>query len=101
MRMLIDVKFPLEPFNTLLKNGTAGEIIQKVLGDLKPQAAYFCAREGKRGATLVIDVPDPTKIPAVAEPFFLHFNASVELLPCMTPEDLGKAGLADLGRKYK
>ena len=47
MRMLIDVLMPLEPFNTLVKNGTAGQIIEKILGDLKPEAAYFAARDGK------------------------------------------------------
>lgn len=101
MRMLIDLKMPLEPFNTLVKNGTAGQILQKILGDLKPEAAYFTARDGKRGGTLVLDVPDASKMPAISEPFFLHFNASVEFHPCMTPADLAKAGLEDLGKKYK
>jgi hypothetical protein len=49
---------------------------------------------------MVIDVADASDIPAIAEPFFLHFNASVCFHPCMTPEDLAKAGLEELGRKY-
>ena len=101
MRMLIDLQMPLEPFNTLVKNGTAGQIIQKILTDLKPEAAYFVARDGKRGGTIVVDVSDASKMPAIAEPFFLHFNASVSFHPCMTPEDLAKAGLEELGKKYK
>ncbi len=101
MRMLVDVQMPLEPFNTLVKNGTAGQILQKVLKDLNPEAAYFTARDGKRGGTIVLDIADATHIPAVAEPFFLHFNASVSILPCMTPADLAKAGLEELGKKYK
>jgi len=101
MRMLIDLQMPLEPFNTLVKNGTAGQIIQKILTELKPEAAYFVARDGKRGGTIVVDVADASKIPAIAEPFFLHFNASVSFHPCMTPEDLAKAGLEELGKKYK
>jgi hypothetical protein len=101
MRMLVDISMPLEPFNTLVKKGTAGQVIQKILGDIKPEAAYFTARDGKRGGTLVVDVADATKIPAIAEPFFLHFDASVAFHPCMTPEDLGKAGLDELGKKYK
>jgi hypothetical protein len=100
MRMLIDIQMPLEPFNTLVKSGTAGQILQKILGDLKPEAAYFTARDGKRGGTIVLDIADASKIPAVAEPFFLHFNASVSVHPCMTPEDLAKAGLEELGKKY-
>ena len=101
MRMLMELQFPLEPFNTLVKNGTAGEIIQKILEDLKPEAAYFSERNGMRGGTFVIDVADASKIPAVAEPFFLHFNAHLSLHPCMTPADLGSSGLDDIGKKYR
>jgi len=101
MRMLVDIQFPLEPFNTLVKNGTVGQIIQEILGDLKPEAAYFTARDGKRGGTLVLDIAEASGLPAVAEPFFLRFNASASFHPCMTPEDLGKAGLEALGSKYK
>lgn len=101
MRMLIDVQLPLEPFNTLVKNGTAGQAIQKILDELKPEAAYFAARDGKRGGIIVLDVTDASKIPSVAEPFFLHFNASVSFHPCMTPADLAKAGLEELGKKYR
>ena len=100
MRMLVDFQMPLEPFNSLVRNGTAGQVIQKMLGDLKPEAAYFTARDGKRGGTLVIDVPNPSRIPAIAEPFFLRFNASVSFHPCMTPEELGEAGLDAIGKKY-
>ena len=99
--MLMDVNLPLEPFNTMVKNGTAGEKIQAVLADIKPEAVYFSERGGKRGAILIVDVPDPSKIPSLAEPFFLTFNASVEFHIVMAPEDLAKAGLDDIGKKYK
>lgn len=101
MRMLVDIQFPIEPFNTLVKNGTAGQIIQEILGDLKPEAAYFAVRDGKRGGTLVLDVSEASGLPAVAEPFFLRFNANVSFHPCMTPEDLAKADLGALGNKYR
>ena len=35
-----------------------------------------------------------SQIPAIAEPWFLAFNASLELHPAMTPDDLAKAGSA-------
>lgn len=101
LRMIVDLSMPPEPFNTLVRKGTAGETIQKILEDLKPEAAYFTAREGRRGGILVMDVADASKIPSIAEPFFLHFDASVEFHPCMTPEDLAKSGLDELGKKYK
>jgi len=100
MRMLVEFQLPPEPFNSLVKKGTAGDVIQKILGDLKPEAVYFAAREGKRGGIMVVDLPDASKIPAIAEPFFLHFQATVAFHPCMTPEDLGKAGLDELGKKW-
>jgi len=100
MRVLVEFQLPIEPFNSLVRKGTAGDTIQKILGDLKPEAVYFTAREGKRGGIMVLELPDASRIPAIAEPFFLHFQATVAFHPCMTPEDLGKAGLAELGKKW-
>jgi hypothetical protein len=100
MRMLIDFNFPLEPFNTLVRNGTVGQKIQQILEEIKPEAVYFSERGGKRGGIMIVDVADPSKVPAIAEPFFLTFNASVEFRIVMGPEELGRAGLDELGKKY-
>jgi hypothetical protein len=98
--MLVDFNFPLEPFNTLVRNGTAGQKIQQILEDIKPEAVYFSERNGKRGGIMIVDVADPSRVPVIAEPFFLTFNASVEFRIAMGPEDLAKAGLEELGKKY-
>ena len=100
MRMLIDFNFPLEPFNTLVRNGTAGQKIQEILEEIKPEAVYFSERGGKRGGIMIVDVTDPSKVSAIAEPFFLTFNASVEFHIVMGPEELGRTGLDELGKKY-
>jgi hypothetical protein len=100
MRMLIDFNFPLEPFNTLVRDGTVGQKIQQILEEIKPEAVYFSERGGKRGGIMIVDVADPSKVPAIAEPFFLTFNASVEFHIVMGPEELGRAGLDELGKKY-
>ncbi len=100
MRMLVDFECPIEPFNTMAKNGTAGTTIERVLEAIRPEAVYFTARNGKRGGTMVVDLPDASWIPKIAEHLFLAFEAKVELHPCMTPEDLQKAGLEELGKAY-
>lgn len=100
MRMIIDFNLPLEPFNSLVKNGTVGQKLQQILEDVKPEAVYFSERNGQRGGIMIVDVADPSKVPAIAEPLFLTFNASVQFHVAITPEDLASAGLDDLGKKW-
>jgi hypothetical protein len=93
MRMLLRVSIPVEAGNAAAKAGTLGSTVEQILGDLKPEAAYFFADEsGQRSASIVFDMQDPSEIPAVAEPWFLAFNATVSLRPIMNPQDLAKAG---------
>jgi len=100
MKMLMNVRFPHEPFNTLVRKGTVGGIIRKILDDLKPESIYFVEQEGTRGAVAIVDVADSSRIPSFAEPFFLNFNADCKFRIAMSPEDLGKAGLDELGKKW-
>jgi hypothetical protein len=100
MRMLLHVKFPIEPFNTAVRDGSVGKKIQRILEELKPEAVYFTEYQGRRGAILIVNVDDPSKVPMFAEPWFLAFNADCELHIVMTPADLAKADLAALGKKW-
>jgi hypothetical protein len=100
MRMIMNVLIPVEPFGTLVRNGTAGAKMQQILEDIKPEAAYFTAQDGHRGGIFIIDMQDVSEIPRFAEPFFLTFDAEVQFQPAMTPEDLGRADLVALGKKW-
>ncbi len=100
MRMLLKVKFPHEEFNQAVRDGSIGSKMRRILEDIKPEAVYFTEQNGQRGAILIIDLIDPSKVPAFAEPWFLTFNADVEFHVVMTPEDLQKAGLEDLGKTW-
>jgi hypothetical protein len=100
MRVMLTATIPHEPFNTLVRDNKAGQIIERILGDLKPEAVYFMEQHGMRCAVLIIDVAEPSRIPSYAEPFFLNFNADCRFRLVMTPADLGKAGLTELGKKW-
>jgi hypothetical protein len=98
--MMLQISIPHEPFNAAVRDGTAGQKLGRILDDLKPEAVYFTEQRGGRGAIIIVDLPDPSKIPALAEPWFLTFNASVEFRVVMSPADLQKAGLDELGQKW-
>jgi len=101
MHMLLNVVIPHEPFNTAVREGTAGAIVKRILDETKPEAVYFTELDGTRGAVLIVNVDSPSQVPSLAEPWFLNFNADCKFRIVMTPEDLGKAGLDELGKKWK
>ena len=100
MRMMLLISVPHESFNAAVKDGTAGQKLGRIIDDAKPEAIYFTEQHGARGAIMIVDLADPSKIPALAEPWFLTFNASVEFRVVMSPDDLQKAGLDELGKKW-
>ena len=94
MRFLVKVNIPVEAGNAAAKAGKLGTTIQSILADLKPEAVYFTDNNGQRTAFLFLEMQDASQIPAIAEPWFLAFNASIEIHPVMVPDDLAKAGSA-------
>ena len=103
MRMLLRVSIPAETGNAAVKAGTLGTTIEKILADLKPEASYFMADDnGNRSASIVFDMKDTSQIPAIAEPWFLSFNATLSFRPVMNPQDLAAAGpgIAQAAKQY-
>ena len=45
-----------------------------------------------RTGFVFLDIQEPSQIPTIAEPWFLAFNADIDMTPVMTGEDLAKAG---------
>jgi len=91
MRCLLKVSIPVKAGNTAISDGSLPKTIESILADLKPEAAYFCDDHGNRTGFIVFDLKDSSQIPAVAEPWFLAFDAQVEFHPAMNLEDLKKA----------
>ena len=100
MRMLIHAKLPHEPFNGLVRAGKAGKTIERIVAEAKPEAVYFTEYDGRRSAIMIVDVAEPSRVPALAEPWFLSFNADVTFHIVMSPDDLGRAGLDAIGKTW-
>jgi hypothetical protein len=103
MRCLLKVSIPVETGNAAISDGSLPKTINSILADLKPEAAYFAADNGKRTGFIFFDLKDPSEIPAIAEPWFLAFDAHIEVQPAMNLEDLKNAapGIERAVKKYR
>ncbi len=100
MRFIFKFWLPPQKFNQAVLDGTAGDKIAEILEETKPEAAYFFPDSGRRAGLFVVDLADTSEIPKVAEPWLLNFDATIEFIPTMTPEDLREAGLDAIGKKW-
>jgi len=69
-------------------------VIQTILEQQKPEAAYFIAESGRRTGILILNMNDASELAQIAEPWFLAMNASIEATPAMIPGDLQRAAPA-------
>lgn len=93
MRFIVEISIPVEKFNEAIRDGTAGEKARQILDQTKPEACYFHSKNGRRGATMVVDIADAAEMPRLSEPWFLLFDATVEFIPAMLPQDIWRSGL--------
>ncbi|HUZ47891.1 MAG TPA: panthothenate synthetase [Terriglobia bacterium] len=100
MQMLLRVKFSNATFNAAVRDGSVGKKIHSILEETKPEAVYFTEIDGHRAVILIVNLEDPSKVPALAEPWFLQFDAECSFHIVMTPEVLAKAGLDAVGKKW-
>lgn len=92
MRFLMKVVFDTDKANRLAEQGKMGSTIGAILEEQQPEAAYFVAERGQRSGFIVVNFDDPSDLPRFAEPWFLALDATLEVQPAMTIEDLAKAG---------
>jgi hypothetical protein len=95
MRVMVKFTFPTQESNALVSDGSIGQTMQTIIGNLQPEAAYFCHVDGKRGGYFVANLEEGSELVTKLEPFFLQLGAEIETFPVMNADELG-AGLQNL-----
>ena len=93
MKLIVEASFPHEPFNSYVREGTAGEKIGEILQAIHPEVIYFTDSGVGRGLMMIVEIDNASQAPHVTEPLMLTFNASVHYRLAMAPEELASAGL--------
>jgi hypothetical protein len=99
---MLTVRIPPEEGNAAMKDGSFMPAFQSILEDLQPEAAYLAEIEGARGGYFVVNMDDPSQIPAFVEPVFLGLGATVQIHPVFTPDDMPRVteAIDQAVRKY-
>ncbi len=95
MRFMLIVRISTEGGNAAVREGRIGDVLQRSMDQLRPEAAYFGPLDGNRGCYLVVNFDDPSQIPSISETFFQNLHATVTFVRAMTPDELTK-GVAAL-----
>lgn len=102
MRFLIRATMPVAAGNAFLKSEGWQAKMDQIMGDIKPETAYFTLDRGQRTIYMLVNVEHSHQLPSLAEPLWHTFQADVEFIPTMTQEDFGAAmpGIEAAIKKY-
>jgi hypothetical protein len=97
MRMLLKIVVDTEAFNERiserLRTGASRQgTLERLRELLQPEAFYFFVEDGQRTFFVVFDLADPVQIPPIIEPLFFRGRAKITLTPCLTVDEVDKAG---------
>lgn len=92
MRVLLTVQMDTEKTNKAIAGKTLAQTMASMFERIKPEAAYFGAKDGMRTGFIVFDLKEASDIPSVAEPFFQELGARITFIPVMNFDDV-QAGL--------
>ena len=100
VKVLFKISFPVERFNELARQGTAGQKLAAILEATKPESIYFTGNQSGRGAVAVYDLADGSQVPAMGEPWFLTFDAHIEYSVAISGQEMQKANLDDVIKRW-
>lgn len=98
MRVMMTIRPGMDKANRAAREGTLGTTMGRLIEQLRPEAAYFAPREGRRTAVFVFDLKEASQIPTIAEPLFAELDAEIDIVPVMTIDDL-RTGLEGAARR--
>jgi hypothetical protein len=90
MRMMLKAVMDTEMGNEAIRNGSLAKVIEQVVQQLQPEAAYFAPEDGQRACFMVFDMTDSSQLPVISEPLFQSGTARITIAPCMNLDDLQK-----------
>jgi hypothetical protein len=98
MRMMMKAQLDTAATSRSIEAGRMPPLMQSMMEELKPEAAYFGPEGGHRTAFIIFQMDDPSQLPAISEPMFSEFGANVQIFPVMDRDDLER-GLSALGQR--
>lgn len=99
MRTMLKICMDTEAANRMTENGELSPMLRSLIEELRPEASYFFAERGKRGALMVFDMKDTAQIPVIAETLFTKLGADIEFLPVMNAEEVAR-GIESWNKKH-
>ena len=91
MRLMLRFSIPVERGNQVQADDSLSSVLQSLVEQLKPEAAYFHLHDGKRAGTIVFEETEQSKLAIVNESLFEHCHAAIDIQPVLNLDDLTKA----------
>ncbi len=88
MRLMLQFTIPVEKGNEAEADGSLAQAIKALVERVKPEAAYFHLQDGKRAGTIFFEEADQGQMAVINEPLFAKLNASIEIQPAVSMEEL-------------
>jgi len=102
VRFLMKVTIPVDVGNELVRGPDMAGKINEIMEFVRPEAAYFAVGDGQRSMFLIVNADEASELPRLVEPFWLAFEADIEVTPVMSQADFEKAAthIAEAARKF-